>query len=436
MMRLMDLRGQQLTRRELTELIPRHTADADAAHAAARDLVDDVKQRGLVAILEHTLRFDHVEGHAVAVPREHMREALASLDDELRRALESTIQRVREASARQIPSGATTSFGDGAIVTQRWLPVERVGLYVPGGKAVYPSSVIMNVVPAQVAGVSSIALMSPPQQSAGGRVHPTILAAAELLGVTEVYAIGGASAIGALAWGVAELDLDPVNLITGPGNRYVAAAKRYVRSQVGIDSEAGPTEILIIADDSADARWVAADLISQAEHDELASSVLVSTSAKLVDDVSRELVAQAAATPRRERVEQALRGSQSALVIVDDLTTAVEFSNLYAPEHLEVQTDNAAELLPRLVNAGAIFVGNFSPVSLGDYSAGSNHVLPTGGHAAFSSGLGAYTFLRAQQVVEYSQSALREVSSGLEALATNEDLPAHGRAVSIRFDES
>jgi histidinol dehydrogenase len=262
------------------------------------------------------------------------------------------------------------------------------------------------------------------------------LAAAELLGVSEVYAVGGASAIGALAWGVEELDLDPVNVITGPGNRYVAAAKRYVRSQVGIDSEAGPTEILIIADDSADARWVAADLISQAEHDELASSVLVSTSAKLVDDVSRELVAQAATTPHRERVEQALRGSQSALVIVDDLTTAVEFSNLYAPEHLEVQTENAPQLVPQLVNAGAIFVGNFSPVSLGDYSAGSNHVLPTGGHAAFSSGLGAYTFLRAQQVVEYSQRALRAVSSGLEALATNEDLPAHGRAVSIRFDES
>lgn len=434
-MRLMDLRGQQLSRRELSDLIPRHTADSDAAHAAARDLVDEVQKRGLAAIREHTERFDQIVDHAVKVPAEHFTEALDNLAPEIRTALESTIARVREASARQIPEDAVTNFGPGATVTQRWLPVERVGLYVPGGKAVYPSSVVMNVVPAQVAGVRSIALMSPPQKSADGRVHPTILAAAALLGVDEVYAIGGATAIGALAWGVAELKLDPVNIITGPGNRYVAAAKRYVRSRVGIDSEAGPTEILIIADDTADARWVAADLISQAEHDELASSVLVSTSATLVDEVSRELVTQAAETPHRERVEHALRGSQSALVIVDDLATAVEFSNLYAPEHLEVQTSENQVLLPQLVNAGAIFVGNYSPVSLGDYSAGSNHVLPTGGHAAFSSGLGAYTFLRAQQVVEYSAGALREVRSGLEALAANEDLPAHGRAVSMRFDE-
>jgi len=265
-------------------------------------------------------------------------------------------------------------------------------------------------------------------------VHPTILAAAALLGVTEVYAMGGASAIGALAFGVSDLNLDPVNVITGPGNRYVAAAKRYVRSSVGIDSEAGPTEILIIADETANPAWVAADLISQAEHDEMASSVLVTTSAELVDQVSRELAAQTAATAHQERVEAALRGAQSALVIVDDLDLAVAFSNLYAPEHLEVQTADNQALLPRLINAGAIFVGNYSPVSLGDYSAGSNHVLPTGGHAAFSSGLGAYTFLRAQQVVDYSADALRQVATGLESLARSEDLPAHGRAVSIRFD--
>jgi len=431
----MDLRGQKLSRRQLTELIPRHTADSEAAHAAARDLVDEVATNGLDAILEHTQRFDQVSGHSVAVPSAHFQEALDGLNPDVRTALEASIARVREASAAQIPAGANTSFGVGATVTQRWLAVERVGLYVPGGKAVYPSSVVMNVVPAQVAGVKSIALMSPPQKDHGGRVHPTVLAAAALLGVTEVYAIGGASAIGAMAWGVPEIDLDPVNVITGPGNRYVAAAKRYVRSRVGIDSEAGPTEILIIADDTADARWVAADLISQAEHDELASSLLVSTSAPLVDEVSRELVAQTALTPHRERVEIALRGPQSALVIVDDLDTAVAFSNLYAPEHLEVQTSDNAALLPNLVNAGAIFVGSHSPVSLGDYSAGSNHVLPTGGHAAFSSGLGAYTFLRAQQVIEYSPEGLATVRDGLEALAQSEDLPAHGRAVAIRFDE-
>lgn len=434
MMRLLDLRGQQPSQSELLALIPRHSGDADAVHAAARDLVDDVRVRGLDAISDHTERFDDVSGHAVAVPPEHLAQALNGLDPAVRDALESTIERVRAASRVQIPAGGTSEFGDGARVTQRWLPVERVGLYVPGGKAVYPSSVIMNVVPAQVAGVASIALVSPPQKDFDGRVHPTILAAAALLGITEVYAIGGASAIGALAYGVDELKLAPVNVITGPGNRYVAAAKRYVRSNVGIDSEAGPTEILIIADDSANPAWVAADLISQAEHDELASSVLVTTSPELVDAVSREVAQQTATTAHRDRVETALRGAQSALVIVDDIDLAVRFSNAYGPEHLEVQTTVNEALLPRLVNAGAIFVGNYSPVSLGDYSAGSNHVLPTGGHAAFSSGLGAYTFLRAQQVVDYSAEALRAVSSGLESLAQSEDLPAHGDAVRIRFD--
>jgi len=300
---------------------------------------------------------------------------------------------------------------------------------------VYPSSVVMNVVPAQVAGVASIALVSPPQEAFGGKIHPTILAAAELLGITEVYAMGGASAIGALAFGVSELNLEPVSVITGPGNQYVAAAKRYVRSHVGIDSEAGPTEILIIADSSANPRFVAADLISQAEHDELASAVLVTDDPVLVDSVSRELMALLNDTLHAERIGVALGGPQSALVVVDSLDIAVDFSNAYGPEHLEVQTARNDELIPQLVNAGAIFVGDYSPVSLGDYSAGSNHVLPTGGHSAFSSGLGAYTFLRAQQVVEYSRDALIEVADGLQALANNEVLPAHGEAVAIRFDE-
>ena len=434
MMRVLDLRGQRPTRAEMLELIPRHTGDSEAAHSAARQLVDEVRSAGQSALRAHAEKFDRVTGHEIRVPREHLVQALESLDPEVRSSLESTIARVRLASAAQVPPGAVTEFRQGARVVQRWLPVERVGLYVPGGKAVYPSSVIMNAVPAQIAGVSSIALVSPAQEAFGGRVHPTILAAAELLGVTEVYAMGGASAIGALAFGVSELDLQPVSVITGPGNQYVAAAKRYVRSHVGIDSEAGPTEILVIADDSAEAAFVASDLISQAEHDELASSILVTDSADLVDEVSRELVVQVGQTKHSDRVSIALRGPQSALVIVDDINVAVDFSNAYGPEHLEIQTRRNEEILPRLVNAGAIFVGDFSPVSLGDYSAGSNHVLPTGGHSAFSSGLGAYTFLRAQQVVEYSKDALREVSDGLQALSQNEDLPAHGEAVAIRFE--
>jgi histidinol dehydrogenase len=435
MMRVLDLRGQQPDRSAMLTLIPRHIGDSASAHAAARNLVDEVRAGGEDALRKHAEQFDRVTGHEIRVPREKLQDALAGLNPDLRAALESAIERVRKATEAQLPSGAVTTFGSGATVTQRWLPVERVGLYVPGGKAVYPSSVVMNVVPAQVAGVGSIALVSPPQEAFGGQIHPTILAAAELLGITEVYAMGGASAIGALAFGVAELDLQPVSVITGPGNQYVAAAKRYVRSHVGIDSEAGPTEILIIADSSANPRFVASDLISQAEHDELASAVLVTDDPALVDAVSRELAAQVNETLHAERIGVALGGPQSALVVVDSLDVAVDFSNAYGPEHLEVQTARNDELLPQLVNAGAIFVGDYSPVSLGDYSAGSNHVLPTGGHSAFSSGLGAYTFLRAQQVVEYSRDALNEVADGLQALANNEVLPAHGEAVAIRFDE-
>jgi histidinol dehydrogenase len=340
---------------------------------------------------------------------------------------------VRIASAAQVPAPVSTSLGDGATVSQRWSPLARVGLYVPGGKAVYPSSVVMNVVPAQVAGVASIALASPPQKEFGGAVHPTILGAAGLLGVDEVYAMGGAGAVGAFAWGAADIGLDPVELITGPGNIYVAAAKRLVRGQVGIDSEAGPTEILVIADDSADASFVAADLISQAEHDELAAAVLVTDSAEFAAAVAAELEVLVPLTPHEDRVRVSLAGVQSAVVLVDSLAQAAEFSNAYGPEHLEIQTADPTAMLDVIDNAGAIFLGPHSPVSLGDYLAGSNHVLPTGGQSRFSSGLGAYTFLRPQQVISYDRAALAEVRDRVVALAAAEDLPAHGAAVTARF---
>lgn len=351
----------------------------------------------------------------------------------MRAALEESIARVSVASKAQIPEGSVTTLAPGAEVVQRWQPIRRVGLYVPGGKAVYPSSVVMNVVPAQVAGVSSIALASPPQRQFDGAVHPTILGAAGLLGVDEVYAMGGAGAVGAFAYGVPELSLDPVQLITGPGNVYVAAAKRLVLGVTGIDSEAGPTEILIIADASADATLVAADLISQAEHDELASAVLVTTSEELAEAVQSEVVRLAELTRHSDRVKQALTGQQSAIVLVADLTTAANFSNAYGPEHLEIQTEQPGVVLDLIENAGAIFLGEHSPVSLGDYIAGSNHVLPTGGQSLFSSGLGAYTFLRPQQIIRYTRDALQDVEQRLVALARAEDLPAHGDAVSARF---
>ncbi|KRB37653.1 histidinol dehydrogenase [Microbacterium sp. Root180] len=432
MLRTIDLRGRVLTPAELLATVPRATAAREEALATAARIVADVASHGETALRDQAEQFDGVAGHDIRVPSSHVDEAVAALDPAVRAALEEAIARVREASAAQVPGQVTTVLGAGAHVTQRWQPVRRVGLYVPGGKAVYPSSVVMNVVPAQVAGVSEIALASPPQRDHAGRVHPVILAAARLLGVDEVYAMGGAGAIGALAHGVAALGLEPVDVVTGPGNNFVAAAKRAVAGLVGTDSEAGATEILIVADDSADPRLVSADLISQAEHDEQASAVLVTTSEALAQAVAADVVPRATATRHARRVAAALAGPQSAIVLVDDLAVATAFSNAYAPEHLELHLVD-----PRpedFVHAGAVFVGPDSPVSLGDYLAGSNHVLPTGGQARYSAGLSAATFLRPQQVIEYDRAALAEVRDAIVVLAEAEALPAHGEAVVARFE--
>ncbi|QJU53401.1 histidinol dehydrogenase [Herbiconiux sp. KACC 21604] len=433
MIQTIDLRGQTPTRAELGALVPRAATDVTVAATAAAELVEAVRTRGLDALREQAERFDRVVPEHVRVPQAAIDAAVEALDPAVRSALEETIARVRLATAAQIPDARVTTLDDGALVEQRWHPVERVGLYVPGGKAVYPSSVVMNAVPAQLAGVGSIALVSPPQSEFGGSVHPTILAAAGLLGLTEVYAMGGAGAVGALAYGVPELGLEPVEVITGPGNVFVAAAKRIVRGVVGIDSEAGPTEILVIADDSADAGFVAADLVSQAEHDELAAAVLVTDSPAMAERVTAVLAEAAASTRHAERVAIALDGPQSAIVLVDSLEAAAAVSNVYGPEHLELQTADTEATLALIHNAGAVFVGGYSPVSLGDYLAGSNHVLPTGGQSRFSSGLGAYTFLRPQQIIRYDEGALRAVADRIVALADAENLPAHGEAVTARF---
>jgi histidinol dehydrogenase len=432
MLRTIDLRGRALTPSEYLSAVPRAAAARDEALTTAARIVHDVAARGETALREQAAQFDRVERHDIRVPEAHLEEALQSLDAGVRAALEESIDRVRRASAAQIPPTVTTELAPGAVVVQRWRPVERVGVYVPGGKAVYPSSVVMNVVPAQVAGVTQVALCSPPQHDHDGRVHPVILAAARLLGVTEVYAMGGAGAIGAYAYGIASLDLSPVDVISGPGNNFVALAKRVVAGMVGTDAEAGATEILIVADDSADPRLVAADLVSQAEHDEQAAAVLVTSSADLAAAVGVELEQRAAATAHSARVTEALRGPQSAVVLVDDLAAATAFSNAYAPEHLELHLSDPH--IDDFVNAGAIFVGSHSPVSLGDYLAGSNHVLPTGGQARYASGLSASTFLRPQQVIEYDRAALDEVRSAIVTLATAEALPAHGEAVTARFE--
>ncbi|MBN9241090.1 MAG: histidinol dehydrogenase [Micrococcales bacterium 70-64] len=433
MMHTIDLRDRQPTRAELALLVPRAVTDVAVATAVAQELIDDVRARGEIALLEQAERLDGIRPERVRIHADEISRAVQGLDPAVRSALEEAIARVREATQAQVPAGSVTQLAPGAEVIQRWQPVGRVGFYVPGGKAVYPSSVVMNVVPAQVAGVASVALASPPQKQFGGAVHPTILGAAGLLGVDEVYAMGGAGAIGAFAYGVDGIGLDPVEIITGPGNVYVAAAKRLVRGVAGIDSEAGPTEILVIADATADATLVAADLVSQAEHDELAAAVLVTDSADFADAVTARVAELAASAHHGERVRTSLSGQQSAVVLVSDLAAAAAFSNAYGPEHLEIQTAEPGAVLDLIESAGAIFLGANSPVSLGDYLAGSNHVLPTGGQSRFASGLGAYTFLRPQQIINYDRAALQAVSERIVALSTAEDLPAHGAAVTARF---
>ncbi|GAA1062269.1 histidinol dehydrogenase [Agromyces bracchium] len=435
MLRTIDLRGTRPTPSELLALVPRAATDVAAALEPARALIDDVRARGQAALLDQAERFDHVRPPAVRVAHGELAAARDALRPDVRRAVESTIERVRAASAAQVPAPERTVLASGAVVEQRWQPVGRVGLYVPGGKAVYPSSVVMNVVPAQVAGVRSIALASPAQAAHGGRIHPTIAGVAGLLGIDEVYAMGGAGAIGAFAHGVPDLGLEPVQRVTGPGNVFVAAAKRVVQGVTGIDAEAGPTDILVIADEAADADFVASDLVSQAEHDELAAAVLVTDSVEFAERVAERLVVRATETRHSARIRAALEGVQSAVVLVDDLVQAADFANAFGAEHLEIQVRDADAVLARIENAGAIFIGPYSPVSLGDYAAGSNHVLPTGGQSRYAAGLSAATFLRPQQVVRYDEAALRAVAPVIATLSEEEDLPAHGEAVTARFGE-
>ncbi|NUP44405.1 MAG: histidinol dehydrogenase [Streptomyces sp.] len=427
-----DLRGAAFPEGGIDrDLLPRADFDVEAALEAVRPICDDVRHRGSAAVLDFGERFDGVRPASLRVPERAITDALAGLDPAVRAALEESIRRARIVHREQRRTDVTTQVVPGGTVTERWVPVERVGLYVPGGLAVYPSSVVMNVVPAQEAGVEGVAVSSPAQKEFGGLPHPTILAACALLGVTEVYAAGGSQAVAMFAYGTE--DCRPVNLVTGPGNIYVAAAKRLLKGRVGIDAEAGPTEIAILADDTADPAFVAADLISQAEHDPLAAAVLVSTSAELADAVDKALDVQVAAARHRERITAALSGRQSATVLVDTLDQGLAVVDAYAAEHLEIQTRDAAAVAARVRNAGAVFVGPHSPVSLGDYCAGSNHVLPTGGCACHSSGLSVQSFLRGIHVVDYSRDALAGVADHVVTLATAEDLPAHGEAVRVRF---
>lgn len=419
-------------------VVPRADFDIEAAVPAVHRILEAVRTRGLEAISEFSEQFDGVAVPDIRVPQSALTSALAELEPEIRAALEESIRRLRATCEAELERDVVTELGPGAVVTHRKVPIDRVGLYVPGGLAPLVSSVLMNVVPAQTAGVRSIALASPPQKAhldanGGGLPHPTILAACALLGVEEVYAVGGAQAIAMFAYGTGPCAR--VDLVTGPGNIYVVTAKRLLKGLVGIDSEAGPTEIAILADDSADAAYVAADLVSQAEHDPLAAAVLVTPSVRLADEVDIELDKQVHATRHTDRIITALTSRQSGTVLVDDLEQGLAVVDAYAAEHLEIQTVDAARWAARVRNAGAIFVGPHAPVSLGDYCAGSNHVLPSAGCACHSSGLSVRAFVKSVHVVDYSRAALAEVADHVITLAEAEDLPGHGAAISVRFQD-
>ena len=433
MIRTVDLRGKSLDKAGYQELLPRATLDVESAMKTIAPILQRVKTGTEADLIALAQEFDGVTPAAIRVPQDQLNKALAELDPKIRAALEKSASRIRKVHEDQRRAVTTTSVVDGGTVTERWIPVDRVGLYVPGGRAVYPSSVMMNVIPAQIAKVRSIAVASPPQKEFGGLPHPTILATCALLGVTEVYAVGGAQAIALFGYGMKNL-CEKCDLVTGPGNIYVAAAKRALRGIIGIDSEAGPTEIAILADETALAADVAADLMSQAEHDVIAAAVLVTTSPQLASDVVLELNKRVPHTKHSDRIRTALTGVQSAIAIVESIQQGIDVVNAYAAEHLEIQTANSRTDAELIRNAGAVFIGRFSPVSLGDYSAGSNHVLPTGGCACHSSGLSVQTFLRGLHFVEYDKAAFTEILETVVTLANSEDLPAHGEAMTVRLE--
>lgn len=443
MLNILDLRDTCVDASQLQQRLPRAALNVAAVYDDVVALIEQVRKDGAGALRDQAERFDGVRPRYLRVPPSEIAAALEGLNPALREAIETSIAHNRAGHAAQLPVETSTEIMPGGTVSQRWIPVSRVGLYVPGGLAVYPSSVVMNVVAAQVAGVAEIALTSPAQTAFNGLPHPTVLATCALLGVEEVYAMGGAGAIGALAYGAAgqtpedgEILVRPVDVVTGPGNIYVAAAKRAVSSVCGIDAEAGTTEIAIIADETAKPQFVAADLIGQAEHDPAAASVLITDSPELLDCVQAELDRQVQLRENRQRITKALNGTQSGAILVRDLDQAVEVANAYAAEHLEIQTREAAAVARRIHNAGAIFVGDYSPVPLGDYLAGSNHVLPTGGTARYHSGLNVMAFLKSVQEITYTRQAADALTDQLVTFAKAEDLEGHGACLLVRREEN
>ena len=417
--------GERLVTNQLNRkgVLPQNIVDA------ARDIVANVRANGDAAVRDYCQRFDGVKLQSFRLPQEQIDAALEGLDPAFVAALEKAARQIREFHQREVEQSWFTTRPDGTMLGVKVTPLAAAGIYVPGGRAQYPSTVLMNAIPAKVAGVKRVVMVTPPQKD--GLISPYTLAAAKLGGVDEIYMVGGAQAVAALAYGTETIPR--VDKITGPGNIFVATAKSLVSAFVGIDAVAGPTEIGIIADETANPSLLAADLIGQAEHDELAGSVLFTDSTEIADKVQESLKYRVPRTEHAERVHTSLSGTQSAIVLTDGLDQSIDAANAYAAEHLEIQTKDADAVVKRIKNAGAIFRGPYSPVPLGDYMSGSNHVLPTGGTARFAAGLGVHTFMKPVEVIEYDEEGLKALAARINAFAVSEDLPAHGECVLSRF---
>lgn len=396
---------------------------------SVREILQSVKERGDAAVSEFTQKFDGaiVNPQEIEVSSGEMEDALVSVDEELLKVIKRAAENIRKFHARQKENSWFATGQDGVILGQKVTPLERAGVYVPAGSAPLPSTVLMNVIPAKVAGVSEIILCSPPEKN--GRIHPLILACAKIAGADRVFKAGGAQAIGAMAYGTKTIP--KADKIVGPGNIYVATAKKLIFGICGIDMIAGPSEVLVIADESANPKYVAADLLSQAEHDSLASAILVTSSRKIADAVNKELQIQLEKLPRKDIALQSIN-SFGAIIITGTIDEALEIANNIAPEHLEVCVEDPFSLLPSIKNAGAIFLGNYSPEPLGDYFAGPNHTLPTSGTARFSSPLGVYDFVKRQSIISYSKKAFEKIASDVAAFADAEGLTAHANSIRIR----
>lgn len=430
-MRILELNDK--TKDELLDkLLKRSPSNYGEYEQIVSDIINNVRENRDKALFEYTSKFDHFDltSDTIKVTREEIEEAYSALDDKFIEVIKKSAENIRVFHEKQKRNTWIDTKEDGSILGQRIIPIEISGVYVPGGKAAYPSSVLMNVVPAKVAGVERIVMCTPP--SKGGKVNPGTLVAADIAGVTEVYKVGGAQAIAAMAFGTESIP--KVDKITGPGNIFVALAKKACFGYVSIDSIAGPSEILVIADETANPRYVAADLLSQAEHDEMASAILITTSKKLAEDVSAEIEKFTAKLERAEIINKSL-DNYGYTFVADNMTDAIEAANAIASEHLEIITANPFEVMPKIKHAGAIFLGAYSSEPLGDYFAGPNHILPTNQTARFFSPLSVDDFVKKTSIIAYSEEGLKKVHEDIELFAKNEGLTAHANSISVRFEE-